>query len=339
MAAKRRTPPSSAPADQEAPQDGSARPRGAGATGTPAKKPAAASARRTAPARKAAGDGSAPARRRGGVKRAADLHAAAALIVAHNQARRIAATVRAARSIPGIDLVLVVDDASGDNTQELARKAGAVVVRHSHHRGRTASIETGSSVIAMRDEPGRTPRAVLLLPGGLGHHAVGAAPLVPAVVEHVADLAIAVTEGQARTLSTSGKAARRAIEQASGWTPTDPLGPIRCLTREALEAAMPLARGAGLEVGMTIDVLHAGMRATEVECEIRHRAPGTSPRAAAARAAQYRDVMMAVSTRRVKSGISGAREAVARRTRQGREGDALDADATVAKQTATEEDQ
>ena len=316
MAAKRRTSPSPAPADDDAPQAPSARPRDAATKATSPKKPASASARRSASTRKVASDVPSTARRRGGVKRAADLHAAAALIVAHNQARRIAATVRAARSIPGIDLVLVVDDASADNTQELARKAGAVVVRHSHHRGRTASIETGSSVIAMRDEPGRTPRAVLLLPGGLGHHAVGAAPLVPTVIEHVADLAIGVTEGQARTLSTSGKAARRAIEHASGWTPTDPLGPIRCLTREALEAAIPLARGAGLEVGMTIDVLRAGLRATEVECEIRHRAPGSSPRAAAARAAQYRDVMMAVSARRVMSGLSGAREAVVPRTRR-----------------------
>ena len=55
---------------------------------------------------------------------------AAALIVAHNQARYIAATVRAATAIPGIDLVLVVDDASTDNTQELARKAQVTVVRN-----------------------------------------------------------------------------------------------------------------------------------------------------------------------------------------------------------------
>lgn len=334
MAAKRRTSPSPAPADDDAPQAESARPRGAAA------KPGSANAG-GAKAGSSKKPPSASARRRAGVKRAADLHAAAALIVAHNQARRIAATVRAARSIPGIDLVLVVDDASTDNTQELARKAGAVVVRHSHHRGRTASIETGSSVIAMRDDPGRTPRAVLLLPGGLGHHAVGAAPLVPTVIEHVADLAIGVTEGQARALSPSGKAARRAIEHASGWTPTDPLGPIRCLTREALEAAMPLARGAGLEVGMTIDVLRSGLRATEVECELRHRAPGSSPRAAATRAAQYRDVMMAVSARRVMTGLSGARDAVVRRTRRSRgaEADAAGAEKPAATTTldATEE--
>ncbi|WP_084631946.1 glycosyltransferase family 2 protein [Demequina aestuarii] len=253
------------------------------------------------------------ARRRRSVKEPADLRGAAALIVAHNEARRIAATVRAARAIPGVDLVLVVDDASGDNTQELARKAGAVVVRHSHHRGRTASVETGASVIAMRDEPGRHARAILLLPGGLGQHAIGAAPLVPAVTEHVADLAIALTEAPGKAPSASAKAARRAVERASGWVPTEPLGPIRCLTREALEAAIPLAHGGGLEVGMTIDVLRAGLTVTEVECEVRHKAQAATGRSAPARASQYRDVMMAVTARRVRGSLAGTRDAVGRR--------------------------
>ncbi len=266
-----------------------------------------ASAPARSPRRKSA------ARRRQVVREPENLHGTAALIVAHNQARRIAATVRAARAIPGIDLVLVVDDASTDNTQQLARKAGAVVVRHSHHRGRTASVETGASVIGMRDEPGRAARAILLLPGGLGHHAIGAAPLVPAVNEHVADLAIALTETGPRASGASSKAARRAIEHASGWVPAAPLGPIRCLTREALEASIPLAHGAGLEVGMTIDVLRAGLSATEVECEIRHKPEGTSARSAAVRASRYRDVMMAVSTRRMRVSLEGTREAVGQR--------------------------
>ena len=106
----------------------------------------------------------------------------AALIVASNQARRISATVRGALAIPAVDLVLVIDDGSTDNTQELARAAGAVVVRHSHHRGRAAALETGVSVAGMRDEPGKPERHLLILDGGLGNYSVGAAPLVPALL-------------------------------------------------------------------------------------------------------------------------------------------------------------
>lgn len=240
-------------------------------------------------------------------------HAAAALIVAHDHARHIAATVRAARAIPGIDLVLVVDDGSTDNTQDLARKAGAVVVRHSHHRGRSASIETGASVIAMRDEPGAIPRAILLLDGSLGNYAIGAAPLVPAVTESMCDVAIGLTEAQRTANGPSAKAARKAIEKATNWTPEQPLNRIRCVTRPALEAAMPLARGAGLEVAMTLDVIAAGYLVTEVECEIRHKPHTGDHHSLGTRGTQYRDVMLAISNRRVRSGARAARRAVTSR--------------------------
>lgn len=241
---------------------------------------------------------------------------AAALIVAHNQARRIAATVRAARAIPGVDLVLVVDDGSTDNTQDLARKAGAVVVRHSHYRGRTVSIETGASVIAMRDDPAREPRAVLLLQGSLGNYAIGAAPLVQTVTEHVADMAIALTDTRRRSPGVAAKVARKAVEKTANWVPEQPLSRIRCISREALEAAMPLARGAGLEVGLTLDVLQAGLTVTEVDCEIRHKSHTGADRSAARRATQYRDVMMAVSARRVRAGLTSTRSAVGARLRR-----------------------
>jgi len=239
--------------------------------------------------------------------------AVAALIVAHNQARYIAATVRSVLAIPGVDLVLVVDDASSDNTQELARKAGAVVVRHSHERGRAASVETGASVIAMRDEPHREPRALLLLEGSLGSFAIGAAPLVPAVTEGVCDIAIALTDAVPVSPGASAQAARKAVARASNWSPRQPLSRIRCVTRPALEAAMPLWRGGGMEVGMTLDALAAGYLVTEVECDIRQKAHTPDERSLGKRGSQYRDVMLAIGSRRVRGAAAQTRHAVGAR--------------------------
>lgn len=234
---------------------------------------------------------------------------AVALIVAHNQARRIAATVRATRVIPGIEFVLVVDDGSTDNTQDLARKAGAVVVRHSHRRGRSASIETGSAVIAMRDIPGAEPRVILLMEPGLGNAAIAAAPLVEAVLERVADMAVGLADDAARQQSLASRAARKAIAALSGWNPLQPLSKVRCLTREALEVALPLARGAGLEAGLTVDVLDAGLTVTEVACDIRHR-PSSARSNLGVQASQYRDVMMAISSRRVRISLKSTQHSV-----------------------------
>lgn len=234
---------------------------------------------------------------------------AAVLIVAHNQARRIAATVRAARAIPGVDLILVIDDGSLDNTQDLARKAGAVVVRQSHRRGRSASMETGAAVIAMRDIDGVVPRAILLLEPGIGAGATGAAPIVAAVLENVADMAIALADDTSRTTGASAAAARKAIASLSGWSPIQPLSKVRCLTREALEVAFPLSRGAGLDTALTLDVIQAGLTVTEVPCELRHR-PTRQSGKALTRAGQYRDVMMAISARRIRLSLRSTQHVV-----------------------------
>ena len=60
----------------------------------------------------------------------------AVVIPARNEADRIRDTVAAAAGLPGVDLVIVVDDGSTDDTAGLAGEAGATVLRHSRARGR-----------------------------------------------------------------------------------------------------------------------------------------------------------------------------------------------------------
>ena len=226
----------------------------------------------------------------------------AVVIPAKDESRRIAATVRAARAIPHVDLVLVVDDGSEDATQHVAREAGAVVVRHSHNRGKAAAMETGAAVVAMRDVEDGPARLLLFVDGDLAESAVNTAPLVPPVLEGEADATIALLPPQP---GAGGRGivvglARRSIQAMTGWTPTQPLSGMRCMTREAFEAATPLARGWGVETGMTIDLLTKGFRIREVPCDLRHRPSGSDLRGQLHRAAQYRDVLIAVNARRAR---------------------------------------
>jgi hypothetical protein len=87
---------------------------------------------------------------------------------------------------------------------------------------------------------------------------------------------------------------------ATGWTPTQPLSGMRCLTREAFEAARPLAHGWGVETALTIDLLTAGYRVLEVPCELHHRVTGADWRGQLHRARQYRDVARGLAARRVR---------------------------------------
>jgi len=75
---------------------------------------------------------------------------------------------------------------------------------------------------------------------------------------------------------------------------------MRCLSPAAIAAATPFARGWGVEVGMTVDVLDAGLTVLEVPCDLQHRVTGADWRAQVHRAAQYRDVALALGVRRLR---------------------------------------
>jgi hypothetical protein len=51
---------------------------------------------------------------------------------------------------------------------------------------------------------------------------------------------------------------------------------------------------------MTIDVLDAGLTVLEVPCELHHRVTGRDWRSQVHRAAQYRDVALALGVRRLR---------------------------------------
>ena len=226
----------------------------------------------------------------------------AVVIPAKDEEERISSTIRAARAIPHVDLVIVVDDGSSDDTQNIARAAGATVIRHSVNRGKASAMETGASVAAMRDVAGLPPRLLLFIDADLGDTAVETTPLIGPVLAGEADCTIAALPPQpgAGGHGFVTGLGRKAIEHATGWRPLQPLSGQRCLTREAFESARPLASGWGVEVGMTIDLLVAGFTVQEIECDLQHRATSDNLAGQIHRAQQYKDVRLAVTTRRLR---------------------------------------
>jgi glycosyltransferase involved in cell wall biosynthesis len=83
-----------------------------------------------------------------------------AVMPARNEAARIAATIGELRS--RVDEVVVVDDASADDTGGVAARAGAIVVRNDERRGYVGSIKRGfaaatGSVVVTVDADGEMP--------------------------------------------------------------------------------------------------------------------------------------------------------------------------------------
>ncbi|GII95819.1 glycosyltransferase family 2 protein [Sinosporangium siamense] len=234
----------------------------------------------------------------------------AVVIPAKDEGERIAATVTAAYALPGVDLVVVVDDGSADQTGRVARAAGARVVRHSRNRGKAAAMESGAEAVRLLD--GERARHLLFLDADLGETARAAAALIEPVRTGRADMTIANFANRVK-LAGHGfvvKLAHDGIKRACGWDATQPLNGQRCLTRSAFEAAQPLAHGFGVETGLTIDLIRQGFRVLEVEVDMAHRATGTDWRAQLHRARQFRDVARALAMREpaVAEGMSRVRD-------------------------------
>jgi glycosyltransferase involved in cell wall biosynthesis len=230
----------------------------------------------------------------------------AVIIPAKNEAACIVSTVAAVSTLAGADVVVVVDDGSTDGTAAAAAGAGAHVVRHARNRGKAAAMETGAEAVRLIESgaagpvvAGGGPRHLLFLDADLGGSAGAAGPLAEPVRTGAADMTIAVFTTRVRkggfgfVTATSGAG----IERATGWRPAQPLNGQRCLTRAAFTAALPLAPGWGAETGMTIDLLRKGMRITEVEVPLSHRATGNDWRAQIHRLHQLADVVRALAVR------------------------------------------
>ncbi|WP_344935349.1 glycosyltransferase family 2 protein [Sphaerisporangium flaviroseum] len=238
------------------------------------------------------------------------------IIPAKDEADRIGATVTAALAIPGVDLVVVVDDGSFDATGKVAKAAGARVVRHSRNRGKAAAMESGAEAVRLFDDEfdAEEPRHLLFLDADLAETAGRAAPLIEPVRAGSADMTIATFSARVK-LGGHGfvvRLAREGIKRASGWEASQPLNGQRCLTRAAFEAARPLAHGFGVETGLTIDLVRKGFRVVEVEVDMAHRATGTDWHAQVHRARQFRDVALAIAAREqvltdIKGVVRGSR--------------------------------
>jgi glycosyltransferase involved in cell wall biosynthesis len=217
----------------------------------------------------------------------------AVVIPARNEAERIGATVVAAGGIAGVEVVVVVDDGSTDQTADLARAAGARVLRNPRRRGKGAALTCG---VAQAEAP-----LLLFLDADLADSASAAASLVGPVRAGDAEMSIATLPPQAVAGGGHGfvvALAAGGIRRATGRVLVQPLSGQRCLSRRAFAAASPLAYGFGVEVGLTIDVLRGGLRVVEVPCELHHRVTGADWRGQWHRGRQFAHVATALARRR-----------------------------------------
>jgi glycosyltransferase involved in cell wall biosynthesis len=175
-----------------------------------------------------------------------------AIVPAKDRADSVGATVRALRTIDGVDRVVVVDDGSTDATTAEARAAGAEVLRLPANRGKSEAVAAGVAACPDAD-------VFLLIDADVGATARAGAVLLAPVVAGEADLAVGVMPAEvgAGGLGTVKRLARAGIRRACGASLDAPLCGQRAVRAEYLRDLESVARF-GLEVAMTIDAVRSG---------------------------------------------------------------------------------
>jgi len=203
---------------------------------------------------------------------------AAVLVAARDEEGTIGTTVAALREqFPGAE-VIVADDGSRDATAAEAERAGARVLRLPR-RGKGQALTLGE----LAAPPGPLVLADADLVGDLG-----------ALARNGDDLTIAAfSERRGGGFGIAKAVAQKLIRARAAFEAREPLSGQRHLSAEARERTFPVAPGFGCEVRMTIDAARAGLRVSELELPLSHKATGRDVRGFVHRGRQLGDTLLA----------------------------------------------
>jgi glycosyltransferase involved in cell wall biosynthesis len=190
-----------------------------------------------------------------------------ALIPAYNEERFIGSVVIKARRY--VNLVVVVDDGSSDETAAIAEAAGAQVLRQAN-TGKAGAVNAG-----LEFARGLGPDAVVLLDGDGQHDPADIPALLADVLAGAADMVIGSRFMGVRS-NTPGwrvigqQALTLATNVASGVALTDSQSGFRAMSRRAMERLRFRSNGFSIESEMQFLVREHALSAHEVPISVNY---------------------------------------------------------------------
>lgn len=169
--------------------------------------------------------------------------------------------------------VVVVDDGSADRTGEVARLAGATVLRHAENRGKGEAYRT------LWEHARAHGFDALVVLDGDGQHDAGEIPLLLARLQEGDDVVIGARWGESTQMPLWRRVGKRVLDygtvmasEGSAGAPklTDSQSGFRAYSRRALESIAPRQAGFSVESQMLIDAHEAGLRIGETRIHCRY---------------------------------------------------------------------
>lgn len=194
-----------------------------------------------------------------------------ALIPAYNEERFIGSLVLRVRSF--VDVVVVIDDGSGDQTEAIAQRAGAIVVRHQANQGKAAAVNTGLSYVR-----GLRPLAVIMLDGDGQHCADDIPQVLEPILSGAADVVLGTrfreVHSQIPTYRQVGQhGLTLATNLTSGVWVSDSQSGFRAFSAQALAHLHFRQGGFSIESEMQFLIRDHNLRLAEVPIKVVYAEP------------------------------------------------------------------
>ncbi|MEN4007289.1 MAG: glycosyltransferase family 2 protein [Methanobacterium sp.] len=173
------------------------------------------------------------------------------------------------------DNVIVIDDGSTDNTAEIARLAGADVIKHSSNQGKGAALKTGFKAIRDTD-------IIVTMDSDGQHKPEDIKKLVSSIENSEADL---VNGSRYLNRKKNDTPAYRRVGQSildkatnigSRLNITDSQSGFRAFAAHTLPAFRFYSSNFGIESEMLMDAAKAGLRIKEIEIGVRYDVDGST---------------------------------------------------------------
>ena len=187
-------------------------------------------------------------------------------IPAFNEESSISDIVK--NSLNFVDVVVVCDDGSTDNTAKLAKDAGAVVISHKKNQGYGAAITT------LFDYARKENAQIMITLDGDGQHNPDQIPLlIDAITTHNVDVAIGSrflddTTQASGYRKTGIKIITSASNYGTNFKVTDSQSGFRAYSKDAIDAIHPTEQGMAVSTEILLKISNKGLSIAELPITI-----------------------------------------------------------------------
>jgi len=193
-------------------------------------------------------------------------------IPAYNEERYIGSVILKAQQYA--DEVIVLDDGSIDGTSEIARLAGATVMRHEENKGYGAAIQS-----LLAEAKKKNPDILVLLDADSQHNPEDIPPLIEPILEGF-DLVVGSREQQRVKIPAYRRIGQRVLSYLSGILSrkqlSDSESGFRVFSKKAITVLEPRENGMAVSAETIADAAEKGLKITEVPISIVYTKDGST---------------------------------------------------------------